>query len=117
MKEAFVNAMVTALEGGSNYWCQGLNFYDAKGVQMSMEDWFDTGTSIRVCDDEDTWTTVTREVFFDQVKMYRPNWNRLEQYFSHGGWEKYFGDEDAQYDADDADQWLQLGIFGDVIFG
>lgn len=104
MKEAFINAMVTALEGGSNFWCQELNFYDAKGVQMSMEDWFDAGVSIRVCDDEDAWTTVTREVFFDQIKMYRPSWKEV------------FGDE-GDYDADDADQWLQLGIFGDVIFG
>lgn len=105
MKEAFVNAMVTAIEGGSNYWCQELSFYDAKGVLMSIEDWFDAGVSIRVCDDEDAWTTVTREVFFDRIKIYSPSW------------EEVFGDEDAQYDADDADQWLQLGIFGDVIFG
>ena len=117
MKEAFINAMVTAIEGGSNFWCQELNFYGAKGEHMSYEDWFDAGVSIRVCDDEDAWTTVTREVFFDQVKMYRPNWNRLDQYAPDVGWEKYFGDEDAQYDADDADQWLQLGIFGEVIFG
>lgn len=104
MKEAFVNAMVTALEGGSNYWCQELNLFDAKGAQISIEDWYDAGASIGVCDDEDACTTETREGFLQSVDRLFPDWGEV------------FSDE-GNYDAEDADQWLQLGIFGQVIFG
>jgi hypothetical protein len=106
MKEQFINAMVTALEGGSNYWCSELAFYDAKGVYMSMEDWFESGTTIRLQteDEDDALYTVTREAFFDSVKQYFPDW---EEVFN----------EDGDYDADDADQWLQFGVFGAVVYG
>lgn len=103
MKEAFINAMVTAIEGGSEYWCQELDFYDAKGVQMSMEDWFENGKTIRV-NDGDIVHTETRKAFFANIEQYFPDWKEV---FS----------DDGDYDAGDADQLLQLGIFGEVIFG
>lgn len=105
MKEAFVNAMVTALEGGSNYWCQELNLFDAKRAQISIEDWYDQGSTIQVYYDDDAIILIEmREAFFANVDRLFPDWKEV------------FSDE-GNYDAEDADQWLQLGIFGQVIFG
>ena len=103
MKEAFINAMVTAIEGGSEYWCAMIGFYNADGKHMSYEDWFETGKTIRVHDGEDAHTE-TRGAFFANVERYFPDWKEM------------FSDE-GDYDAADADQFLQLGVFGEVIFG
>lgn len=103
MKEAFVNAMVTALEGGSEYWCEEVGFYDAKGKHISMEDWFDNGAIIRVYDGSEI-NSESRVAFFQTVNRLFPDW------------EEVFSDE-GDYDANDADQFLQFGVFGEVIFG
>ena len=103
MKEAFINAMCAAIEGGSEYWCEEIGFYDVKGKHMTMEDWFDTGSSIKVYDGECS-TSVNKEVFFSRATKLFQNWQEV-----------FGGEED--YDAADADQFLQLGIFEDVIYG
>lgn len=104
MKEAFVNAMVTALEGGINYWCDKVTLFDAKGTQMSIEDWYDRGSTIQVYSDEDGTLTEMQKAFFANVNRLFPDWKEV------------FSDE-GNYDAEDADQWMQLGIFGETIFG
>ena len=104
MKEAFVNAMVTALEGGINYWCDEVNLFDGKGAQMSIEDWCDHGSTIQVYYDDDAILIEMQKAFFANVDRLFPDW------------EEVFSDE-GNYDAADADQWMQLGVFGEVIFG
>lgn len=104
MKDAFVNAMITAIEGGSEYWCEEIGFYNAEGKHMSYEDWFESGKTIKVYDGDAT-SVETRRAFFANVDRLFPDWKEV------------FGGEEGDYDASDADQFLQFGVFGEVIFG
>lgn len=104
MKEAFVNAMITAIEGGSEYWCSELSLLTITNKEMTIENWFDAGFQIRVKSDENEEVyTVSHADFFNNIKAFR-------------NWETIFSDE-GDYDAEDADQFLQMGVFGEVIFG
>jgi hypothetical protein len=105
MKEAFVNAMVTALEGGSEYWCEEVSYLSATRKQMSLEDWFESGKSLRVVftEDEEIFL-VSHDSFFARVNKLFPDWA------------EFFSDE-GDYDAADADQFFQFGMFGEVVYG
>jgi hypothetical protein len=104
MKEAFINAMVTALEGGSDYWCVELGFYNKDRNHMSMEDWFENGHAIIASRYDDGVIIASRTQFFEDVNRLFPDWAEV------------FSDE-GDYDAGDADQFLQFGMFGEIVYG
>lgn len=104
MKEAFVNAMVTALEGGSNYWAEEVSFLSRRKDEMTLEAWFDSGKSIEVVSAEDGIYTVSHNVFFALVNKLFPDWTEV------------FSDE-GDHDAEDADQFFQFGMFGELVYG
>ena len=101
--------MVTALEGGINYWCRkakvvGEYLGDAASDQISR------GGSLTLYDAEssDKWE-LTLEKFLNGVKLY------FEQ-----GYHVQVEDnaiETGDIDAGDADCIVQFALFGEVVFG
>jgi hypothetical protein len=106
MKEAFVNAMITALEGGCNYWAEEVRLLSRVKGDMSIEDWFDSGHAIKVLSNDDYEETyiVGHDTFFERVNKLFPDWAEV------------FSDEN-DHDAEDADQFFQFGLFGEVVYG
>lgn len=105
MKEAFVNAVITAIEGGSEYWCEEIFFLSRNKDEMTLEAWFDSGHGIKVLSTEDEQTfIVSHGEFFARVNELFPDWTEV---FSNEG----------DHDAEDADQFLQFGMFGEVVYG
>ena len=106
MKEAFINAMITALEGGCNYWAEEVRLLSRVKEDMSIEDWFDSGHVIKVLSNDDYAETyiVSREAFFHRVNTLFPDWAEV------------FSDE-GDHDAEDADQFFQFGLLGEVVYG
>lgn len=106
MKKAFVNAMVTALEGGSNYWAEEVNFLSRSKDEMALEAWFDSGHSIKVVsgDDLSEIYITNYDAFFARVNELFPDWTEV------------FSDE-GDHDAEDADRFFQFGMFGELVYG
>lgn len=106
MKEAFVNAMITALEGGSNYWAEEVSLLSKDRNEMTLEAWFDSGHGIKVVSSDDVSEIyiVGHSTFFDRVNELFPEWTEV------------FSDE-GDYDAEDADQFFQYGLLGEVVYG
>ncbi len=106
MEEAFVNAMITALEGGCNYWAEEVLLLSRDRNEMSIEDWFDSGHVIKVLSNDDYAETyiVGHSTFFDRVNELFPDWTEV------------FSDE-GNHDAEDADRFFQLGLLGEVVYG
>jgi len=104
MKEAFINAMVTALEGGSEYWCEEIGFYNKDRNHVSMEEWFQIGHAVKASLQEDEVILTSRSQFFAHLNRLFPDWAEV---FS----------DDGDYDAGDADMFLQFGMFGEIVYG
>ena len=126
--EMLDDVMVTALEGGINYWAekQTLKNNDYKGADYASHA-ISRGAEMRVHLREDCLFEESRQVKSDphneayrNKKAYRKIY-KLNKELLLQGCQKYVdrGKKfDTSYmDADDADLILQYSLFGDVIFG
>jgi len=106
MKEAFVNAMITTLEGGSNYWAKEVSLLSRERNEMTIENWFDSGHAIKVLTSDEYAgpEIVSHSTFFERVNKLFPDWAEV------------FSDE-GDHDAEDADVFFQLGLLGEVVYG
>ena len=102
------NLWVTVLEGGSNYWIESVDYHgftkDEK--QYSIKKGVDLFENFPVTlhDGEELHTTRTFDVMYQGI-------NRLPDEL------KLVIANDGDWDADDADHILQLGLFGEVRYG
>lgn len=124
-QENLENWLAGALEGGSNYWYM-INDYDKTGFdkKLSTLDNFAKSLietpnySIKIYDietfyeDEDSdpeesfLGEITLENIVKGLDLMKANYNEMYERMISGDW-----------DADDADVWLQLSVMGDVVYG
>ena len=102
------NWLITAIEGGSGYWCDRAYIRDHKGEPLSYQDddLFEKHWRMTVHDAEDGEVyTVSRGEFALAInKCPEHVINRLLA-------------DDHEYDAMDADAWFQCAIFKEVLYG
>jgi hypothetical protein len=130
-KEDIINLFVDALEGGSNYWYhikhlpedvkydikqKGVStseaigehilnggyvqFYDAEGDEYNDDDYLEKHS------DKDLLGNVDMDSILDAIAIIKRDYPEV--------WESIL---DEQYDANDADIFLQLCVMGEVVFG
>lgn len=111
------NVMSTAMEGGSGYWCQVDEYHWTDHPRFKVEPLTlrefddDTGeysTEAHVVDEEKMLATLQRiaDGEFDIQNHYRVCAVDL-----------LVNGRDADYDADDADVFLQFVVFGKLVYG
>ena len=115
--EMLSNLLVNALEGGSNYWYSNVKFDDSRDREpvsyMRYDEWFakclDESIPFEIHITEDEWgkthvldlgsVTTGTMLFVEEETRHYDDWVQ--------------GDDDATT----ADVWLQLCLFGKVVFG
>ena len=112
------NIAITAIEGGSNYWAlveavdrnEGEIEFFAEEVVHGKGLWvYDT----ELVEDEDDLTEENKLGLFDYEALVRGI-----QLLNERGWQEVMERiVDEQYDADDTDTVMQLGVLGDVVYG
>jgi len=123
--------LVTAFEGGSNYWYliesrhvpKGTKFADFReDGRMQPKDIYyhwsqlipTSGGSLKISVKDDFVPEGKRELFTLDMKALNKGWRLLRQKHPKIYW-RIVKDED--FDAEDADVFLQLALFGDVVYG
>jgi len=97
--------LVTALEGGINYWCKYARIVEEewpKGCEH-LSDTLTKGSSIALETFEDEQHILTLQKFQKGI----------EKYVEHTG---HFHDLEGS-DAEEADHMIQFSLFGDIIYG
>lgn len=100
--------LVTAFEGGINYWTN---------TPVKVEEWPEDaefasdvvakGAPVYIHDDEDNkWEKLTLPNLLNAIRWYLTTYNKTADIFENG-----------EYDADDADIIVQYALFGDVVYG
>jgi len=103
-KQDINDIMVTALEGGINYWCLGAmpeNPQERKEGEY-LSDILSKGKDIMLMDDFGKEHFLTLDNFKKGFKMFQKD-NQVE--------------DAGDIDADFADQIIQYAIFGEIIYG
>lgn len=97
--------LVTAFEGGSNYWCSGIKVKDNdyKGTKYASHCVSKGGTVIVEGEVEVTKTAILDALVWMKKNKYTKAVERLL--------------DPGAYDADDADVLFQVACFGNVIYG
>ncbi len=104
--------LITAVEGGINYWA-AVNNYDFRAGKVTVHEYADGAPDFRMCEllgipiDEEP--VATYEVDLETIKRGIKLW--MEKFC------KCIHDVEDDYDAMDADAALQLAILGEVRFG
>jgi len=95
--------LVTALEGGSNYWIESVDSNPGEGNVYDQA--MASGIVIKPIDDDSTYRL---NMLFMQMGM---------QIMALKYGESVRRIIDGTYDADDADVWLQLSLFARLVYG
>ena len=118
--DSFENLIVTALEGGSNYWCM-LDMHNSVGIKKYIDDprpmairiadalYNDEKSSVPVLDAEDfeeTLGTLTHESIRKALGNFPSDHQWALDNVLNG-----------DYDANDADIVFQVLVMGDVVYG
>lgn len=106
--------MVSALEGGINYWCNEAEVVgDYLGEYASEQ--ISRGGTLRLYDfEEENWQELTREKFIAGLKKYIINQTASDicEIVDHE-----IRIDTCQADAEAADAIIQYAVFGDIIYG
>lgn len=101
------NLLVTCFEGGSNYWIDKIQFVgNAKGSP-----WYDEPSNFE--GEFKISFEIDGSIYELTPWTIRAGTALLIQHYPHR-WSAIQSDD---HDADDADVWLQLCLFGDVVYG
>ena len=116
LKNAIEDLLVTALEGGSNYWyflpLENIDeIKKCKGISTSekIADFILNGGTVDVYDTEN-----------EDEKLGEINLTSIEKAFNimHDNWSTMYGEIlNGDCDGDSADVWFQLSTMGEVVFG
>ena len=107
-EEMLGNLMVTAFEGGINYWCKKvkvIKFPISGDLDWLASDVIAHGGDLKLYDDEsdDTWI-LNREMLLKGIKMYCEDWEiGVEEMYEN-------------HDALTADAIVQYALFNEIIF-
>lgn len=113
-----LNLIVTALEGGSNYWYEITEVIEPIEIEPTGDEFMDThriykapinkGGALKIADNEDE----TYNGLLNIESIQKGLQLMAEQYPNH------FNDfVKEEYDAETADVFLQLAVFGEIVFG
>jgi hypothetical protein len=108
--EQIADLMVTAFEGGINYWCRSVVINDTTNPDHTgklASEIISLGGELTLCDADisDKWL-LTRDMVIKGIKMYckENNYTSMDLLMD-------------EHDADTADAIVQLALFGEVVFG
>lgn len=116
--------LVTALEGGSNYWYYlSVEAYDLinKSIRtkqileppsIKMWDAIKHGASIPIYDEENK-NEKLGEINLESIA--KGEQMMVDKYFFH--FKKLLDKENVEWDAETADVWFQLAVMGEITFG
>lgn len=114
----YADIIITAVEGGTNYWAYSREYSWAK------DDEDPTLTRAQLCDmeaydtDEEKWHNVTTSTIAHAYYTIRKDSNLGISSQARARFGCAFEDLDAgDLDANDADTIVQIGLFGKVIYG
>jgi hypothetical protein len=102
--------MVTAIEGGSGYWCKQI---DLRAGIATAKPWYDDAQlyeglfSIALVTDEGEEVRITNEGLEKAFQL-------MAEQFQTSHWSDFLEENE---DADTADVFLQLWAFGEVVYG
>lgn len=115
MKQLTTDLIITALEGGSNYWSllDRVNLEDEQDSRLALSEKvchaIDKGLEIKVFDAEDE-TELLGVLTKQSVKE---AWKLMKQdHESH-----WMNAKSEQWDAETADVFFQLAVMGELVFG
>lgn len=106
--EDIIDALITALEGGSNYW------YWIENIPKGLKDTLTSSNLIEWILSNPTNKVEITDIETDEVLGYLCKDNiksGIELFISHGG------DFDPAMDAGDADTLFQYIVMGEVVYG
>lgn len=111
-KQDIDDIMVSALEGGINYWCKAAKVVEDKYYGEFASDQISRGGSLRLYDyEEDEQYILTLEKFLNGVQLA----------FKEGYGDNWYSEDGrldvANIDAESADIIVQLALFGEVVYG
>lgn len=104
------DVFTTALEGGIGYWSQALTYHwsDEKPSEFFAD-------IVDVEDDDQEWhidiSVIRRGLDLMLGDLPQSDYQR------HAVLDLGYGFEDADYDADTADAIVQMGLFGELVYG
>ena len=106
-REFLADILCTAIEGGINYWAA------IKDVQRNEELGVVSCSLKDAEDDEDEWHDVSTDTIIKGIELYLSNRDN----FTKRLYQELLTGNAADYDVDDADLLVQLGLFGNIVYG
>ena len=108
------NILVTAFEGGSNYWIDKIEVKDYKGCEFASHVISKGGKLIIITDDEQL--TLTKNKQLKGISKWFAEYYYPRQIVKHN-LEMPSSFSDIDFDAGDTDIIIQLAIFNEVVYG
>ena len=116
--QLFHDIFTTALEGGINYWAECSEYHWHNGDGYDDEDYEGFFAVIHDCEDDDKTYTVNRAVISKGYALAAGEaGNKYCWSVSRPPLVPTEDNEWEDFDASDADIIVQLGLFGEVIYG
>lgn len=112
--------MVSALEGGINYWCDVAKVEESNRVSAWGHEQIARGGSLKLhviepFDNDGTeWYELTKEKFLNGLKRYLRTPGMEITTLPSGN---HMGLDTGQIDANGADEIIQFALFGEVVYG
>jgi hypothetical protein len=121
LSQLYLDLFTTALEGGIGYWSACGTYSWSKGNKLQTPDYEGFYAVIRDLEDDDKTTQIhriDRAVIAKGYKLATTEWRNKVAWSSGEKPPVVVGpDTDWDYDAGDADVIVQLGLFGEVVYG
>jgi len=107
-EQTISDVLVTAFEGGINYWCPYAVKVDHWPENASYaSDVVAQGFPVDIyIEDEDTWQTLTLDKVMKGIELFLALRNESISYLNG-----------PSFDADDADLVVQYALFGEIVYG
>lgn len=118
-QEDIDDIMVSALEGGINYWCDAAKVEEEDRVADWGHEQIARGGCLKIhviepFDDDDTeWYELTKEKFLSGLKRYLQTPGTEITTLPSGN---HMGLDTGQIDANGADEIIQFALFGEVVY-
>ena len=117
LDQFYLDLFTTALEGGINYWaqCAGYHWFDTPNDRPDFRGFY--ADIIDMEDDSEPCYVVDRSVISRGYRLASGAFRKSLNWSSEPPPAVITGDTDWDFDASDADMVLQLGLFGNVVYG
>lgn len=114
-----LDIFTTAMEGGIGYWSQAHSYHWYFKDEIRGEDYLGFYADIMDVEDDDATTTmrIDRGVIIKGYNLGATEWRNKLRWSTEPPPLVITDDTDWDFDAGDADMIVQLGLFGDVLYG